>query len=655
MAFPIPAKRPGFSWIWLLLLTGLSLLSWASTYTGIMELITASSGAVTLETQLAVGFAVAMLQLMIVYILDALFSEQLRWWLRPLYLAGYAMLFLIAVGFAFGFYWKYLEAGSVTTSAAEASLLRIQEAMQLGTSRMEQLQSTFATLETISAGKAEQERTAGGTCVGGAGGGGGGDGPRRRLRDGDAQRFRFANAFIAGRVAAVKTDMAAIGGELKKIADKDASTIGPGGSRAAFMGEMNRKLSLAATRFNALRSEPQLAQLADELKARGGQTAFPDDRGGTFLCPDPQLQTALAGVVRAIAELPALQPPQLRTFEGSEAVIEAFRRLTVSGVAGWHALTAGVRNLVALTGAVSEAPPAPASAALTAADGLTERDYIPLVIAVFVDLCILLVSINRPVSRVLRAMSSMETAQNSNLIAFLTPAYRVFSGEFDPNSPPPPRDIIAPLADVVFDHNGKYYAAAPLNARYISAAFDILQGHGFVKLLRNRGVLDDESVRGKLAIANGTYAEAGGFRVYEFAPNAWAEFLHAALGSGSDAEMRISDAKRAAAAALPEGASYSELPLSVEPARLCHATPAPVMLIACEEAKLPAQQPAPVALLPAPVSPPPTREPCVVLQLSSSAQPECRTVITDEYVDPDLSDDICGDVKFASNGHENPA
>ncbi|MEJ2125071.1 MAG: hypothetical protein P8Y47_09765, partial [Alphaproteobacteria bacterium] len=540
MAFSSPMNRPGFSWIWFLLISGLSVLSWASTYTGIMELITASSGDVGVSTHLAVAFAVCMLQLMILYILDSLFSEHLRWWLRPIYLAGYGVLFLISIGFAFGFYWKYLEAGSATASAAENSLMRVQEAMQTGASRLEQLQATFATLETISAKKAEQERATGGTC--GGRGGGGGDGPRRRLRDADAERFHFANAFITGRASAVKADIAAIGANMQRIATKTSATVGVDGSRAAFMAEMNRKLSLTATRFNTLRSDPQLAQLSDEFKARAVQTQFPDSKGGAFSCPDPQLQTALNGVVRAIGELPELTFKPLKNYEGSEAVIEAFRRLTVSARSAWQQLAAAVWNIVVL--AVNTHEPADNSAntltapAFTAVDGLSERDTIPLIIAVFVDLCILLVSINRPFSRVFRTLSSMEAARNSNLIAFLTPVYRVFSDNFDPHTPPLPGDIIAPLVDAVFDHEGKYYAAAPNNSRYVSSAFDLLQGQNFVKLLRNRKNLNDDAIRKKLKERNSTLANASCFRVFEFVPDAWSEFLHAALGSAAAVEMR---------------------------------------------------------------------------------------------------------------------
>lgn len=707
MAFPSPTNRPGFSWIWFLLITGLSVLSWASTYTGIMELITASSGDVGLSTHIAVAFAICMLQLMILYILDSLFSEQLRWWLRPIYLAGYGVLFLISIGFAFGFYWKYLEAGSATASAAENALMRVQEAMQTGTSRLEQLQTTFATLETISAEKAKQERATGGTC---GGLGGSGDGPRRRLRDADAERFRFANAFIAGRANAVKADIAALGADMKTIAAKAPATVGVDGSRAVFMAEMNRKLSLTATRFNALRSDPQLVQLRDEFNARAAQTRFSDGKGGAFSCPDPQLQTVLNGVVRAINELPELHPALLKNYEGSEAVIEAFRRLTVSAGVVWHELVAIAQKVVAVVQSAREPAGDPAEVeadALTAPvaiGGLSERDIIPLVIAVFVDLCILLVSINRPFSRVFRTLSSMEAARNSNLIAFLAPVYRVFSDNFDPHAPPLPGDIIAPLVDAVFDHEGKYYAAAPSNSRYVSSAFDLLQGQNFVRLLRNRKDLNDDTIRKKLKERNSTLAGAHSFRVFEFAPDAWAEFLHAALGSAAAVEMRAAKHRegqyqekqhreRGAKEGLTRNSSAPSDEMSQNPLgqaneiacqtwlpRVCAPKPVTTLTLTAMPAAIAAHAHRPTAThhtppkalisaTPEPESEPELKPPFKPTTRSHTAmQPptanallalpsphETRTqppqydlTTYDEGIDPDFSDEDCGDIKFSS-------
>ncbi len=555
----IASKRPGFSWMWVLLLGGLSMLAWVSTYAGIMELIAASSGDVGLIPRIAVAFSVFMLQLMILYVLDSMFSGEMRWWLWPLYIAGYFLLFLISVGFAFGFYWKYLEAGSVTTSSAESSLREVQQTLQLGTTRLEQMQTTFGSLSQISTQKSETERTVGRTCAGSPPG----DGPRRRLRESDAQRFQFADQYIAQRGAEVKTDITAVNTELQKILLKDPSTIDPAtGSRNAFISGLNRQLALVGTRFNALRTDPQLLQLRDEFATRASQTSFPDERGGTFVCPDAQLQTALNGVVRAINELPPLDPPVLRSFEGSEAVIEAFRRLTNSGITTLRETTAGVQNGFAAIGLASEAEPVPETVG-----GLVERDYIALIIAIFVDLCILLVSINRPFGPFFELSRSMQAARQGGMNEYLETFYKVFQDQFDPGKRPTAAEVIAPIQDVVFDHRGRYYAAVPLDfreedykiwlekrtgptaaqaifqatserplevSRYITSVFATLEGSGFVQLIEAADDgLDAALIKQKLDQQGSVYAQADAFRVYRFHDKAWAQILMQSVGSSA--------------------------------------------------------------------------------------------------------------------------
>jgi hypothetical protein len=51
-------------------------------------------------------------------------------------------------------------------------------------------------------------------------------------------------------------------------------------------------------------------------------------------------------------------------------------------------------------------------------------------------------------------------------------------------------------------------------------------------------VLTDVVVRRKLQQQGSPYAAAESFRVYIFAPDAWAEFLHAVIGSGAEAGKR---------------------------------------------------------------------------------------------------------------------
>jgi len=574
----IPGSRSGSSYssLMILLLMGLSALAWISTYSGMLQLISASSGDIGIGAKVALGFAVLMLQGMIIYILDALFSGQLRLALYPFYMIGYIVLVLISVAFAFGFYWRFLEAGAQTTQAAGNSVFEVQRALQTGQSRLELLQNTFTTLSTISSQKASTERASGGTCPNSRAG----EGPRRRLRETDAQRFQFANDLISARTNTVKADIADLNADLQRVLKKDPSTVDPEtGTRTPFIEGLDRKLGLVVTRFNSLRADPQLRQIRDEFAARGRQTSFTDDRGGTFACPDGQLQTALNGVVRSIDDLPELQKPELRSVEGSEAVIEAFRRLSNTAIA------------LVTTG---KAPPTPESIRSSQADtsrpagleaaftqdkaGLSDRDYIPLMIAIFVDVCILLVSVNRPFGPFFNLGQDLTRArQRGPMQGVLETFFQVFQDQFHGREPPTPGRLIAPIQDVVFDYKGDYYAAVPLDfreenydewaanrknapsfesskalerSRYLAAVFAILEGEKLVRLIGDeksrfgRGAsqgLDEETVRAKLDKQGSMYAQADAFRLYQFRPGKWAGLLIETVGSAAareDADRR---------------------------------------------------------------------------------------------------------------------
>lgn len=534
-----------------------------------LELITANTGDIGVVPMIAIGFAVAVLQLMILYVLDSVFSRGFYFRefgefrktaipLAALFLIGYVLLSVISIGFGFGFYWKFLEARTQTTASAEASISQVQAALQLGQSRLEQLQSTFATLATVSSEKAEKERNEGGTCPSSPPG----DGPRRRLRDADAQRFSFANNYVGQRVDAVKADIAAINDDLVKVLNNDPATIDPATkTRNAYLRELNRKLGLSATRFNALRTDPQLLQIRDELSARAAQTTFPNERGGTFTCPDPQIQTALNGAVRAIDNLPVLETPEILAVEGSEAVIEAFRRLTTSifGVLSLQKPPTPEEVRASQREAATAATDAGTNVLSADQSGLGKRDYIPLAIAIFVDFCILLVSMNRPLRGPFdRLFGRVKAAETGQMSKFLTIFYQVFQDQF--RREPEALEEFAPVQDVVFDHQGDYYAAVPLKfrdyvidqngnreysattgqplhhamSRYIANVFVALEGEGFVKLDYS---LDDKTVQKELENQESQFADAETFRVYKFRDGAWADIVTRSVVSAHKQQM----------------------------------------------------------------------------------------------------------------------
>ena len=230
-----------------------------------------------------------------------------------------------------------------------------------------------------------------------------------------------------------------------------------------------------------------------------------------------------------------------------------------------------MQNTFAAVGLAAPADPVPPTV-----DGLTERDYIPLIIAIFVDLCILLVSINRPFGPFFELSRSMDAARRGTMNEYLETFYKVFQDQFDPARRPTAAQVIAPIQDVVFDHKGQYYAAVPLDfreedyldwlakrtgpkaaeaifqatsqrplevSRYITSVFATLEGNDFVRLIEAKDDgLDAALIKQKLDQQGSVYAQADAFRVYRFREKAWARILMQSVGSSA----AMSEERRAA-------------------------------------------------------------------------------------------------------------
>src|SRR5262245_31210948 len=186
----------------LLLVIGLGALSWVATYVGMLELIESNLGDLPFIHKVIIGFSVAMLMTMIIWLLDMMFSP-VDAFTKACYVAGYIFLSVISVGFGFGFYWKVLESRREASRSADSALTSVQTSLVAASTRLEQLQSTLDQLTTISTEKSELEKATGKSCPNS----GPGDGPRRKMREEDAGRFKFAADFVKGRVATVKSDM----------------------------------------------------------------------------------------------------------------------------------------------------------------------------------------------------------------------------------------------------------------------------------------------------------------------------------------------------------------------------------------------------------------------------------------------------------------
>ena len=537
-----------------ILILGLGALSWVATYVGMLELIEANMGDLPLAHRVIIGFSVAMLMTMIIWLLDQLFKPH-TFFTKLAYAGGYIFLSLISIGFGFGFYWKVLESRGESSRSAESAVSQVQNALHGASTRLEQLQATLVQLTQVSTDKAELERTKGTSCPNSKPG----DGPRRKMREEDAQRFSFASEFVKGRVGAVKGDMEALNGDLAKIVSADASTFDPKtGTRNEFMRALGRKLDLTATGFNAFRTDPQLRQIRSDLADRAERTTFGDTKGTSVSCPDPQLQMALRGVVKAIDQLPELQKPEIAAVEGSEATIEAFRRLTTTfyGLLSFKMPPSAdeLRELQKKAIQSVENPPDAEVRATRALDdeqsaGLSKRDYVPLAVALFVDLCLFLVSMSQhPAGRLEGLVPKMKAAERGPVIEILSRFNEIHRDKQI-------RENFELFRHVVFDMNGEYYVAVPLDAppqtnpaereelrveaQLLANLFSSFEREKIFKrtLLPTTG-----SIRKRLKRQGSKFAGSESFRVYKFTNGAWSDIiLGAVMGAARRAEARQGD------------------------------------------------------------------------------------------------------------------
>jgi hypothetical protein len=542
--------KPEHDWKRTTLIAGLGALSWVATYVGMLELIEANMGELPFVHKIIIGFSVAMLMIMIVWLLDQLFKPH-PFVTKILYAAGYVFLSLISVGFGFGFYWKVLESRGEASRSAESAVGQVQGSLHAASTRLEQLQATLIQLTAVSTSKAEIERTKGTSCPNSKPG----DGPRRKMREEDAQRFTFASEFVKGRVTSVKGDMAALDGDLLKIVSSDASTIDiKSGNRNEFMRALGRKLDMTVTGFNAFRTDPQLRQIRTDLADRAEKTTFGDPKGGVISCPDAQLQTALRGVVKAIDQLPELEKPQIAAVEGSEATIEAFRRLTTTfyGALSFKMPPSAdeLRDLQKkAVQSVEGAATAEARQWAGEQGGLSKRDYVPLAVALFVDLCLFLVSmVQKPAGRLAGLMPKMHAAERG-------PVIQILSRFKDIHKDQQIRENFEIFRHVVFDMNGDYYVAVPLDAPPKLNPHEREELRVEAQLLANlfasfekerifkRTMLPTTaSIQKRLKRQGSKFASAEAFRVYKFTDGAWSDII---LGAVMGAARRVDEQKRA--------------------------------------------------------------------------------------------------------------
>ncbi|WP_370336625.1 hypothetical protein [Parvularcula marina] len=432
-------RLSGVEWTRGFLLTALLALSWWSTTQGLIGLITAANGYPGAATIITIGFAVAILTVLISWTLERLSSGQTGL-LTPLFLFGYVLLTVISVGFGYGFYWKHIESHSAAQRAAEYEVDRLNRTFALAYGRLDESLSALDALATLSVERADQETSAGGTC--------GpetlaGPGPRYRLRTQDAATMTALRKRIAvqvgegaeitpGSLFALRAELSE---QLGRLTPSAFASLDEEGTRR-LLKETEQVMAETATRYEAFRTGPSVHSAVTLLEGRidAGQAPMTDG-DITFSCPDRELDIIMSQAVSALSALPELPEVALDVPLGPDATVAAFGKFANTMFAPFR----GKSDAKLMAG----------------------RDYIPLGVAIAIDLFILILSLHgrKPARSIKDHPAYMEqSASIQHLMG-------------DEDDKPPHEELL----NHTFWWRGAYYLAIPSASRTSPEAYSSAQ------------------------------------------------------------------------------------------------------------------------------------------------------------------------------------
>ena len=230
--------------------------------------------------------------------------------------------------------------------------------------------------------------------------------------------------------------------------------------------------------------------------------------------------------------------PEIVTVEGADATIEAFRRLTVTLMSlGQLKLPPTPDEIRSQQSRAMQSLGAEKQVSEVEA-GLGQRDYIPLAIALFVDLCLLLVSIPKPLSAAERTRRRRAMADGQ--------IYRTLDDLYAIHDDPDARAKMEPLRHISFDYMGNDYVAVPLIASREGAGSehdgsarnlteeDMQEAQFIINFFasqeqsgpfRRAAFPPQAAVRARLKKLGSKWAGIQSFRIYRFRKGAWSDFV----------------------------------------------------------------------------------------------------------------------------------
>jgi hypothetical protein len=160
--------------------------------------------------------------------------------------------------------------------------------------------------------------------------------------------------------------------------------------------------------------------------------------------------------------------------------------------------------------------------------GLSSRDHIPLVVAIFVDFCLLLVSINRPINRFQKLVQIVRESPEGPIAEIIARFHETHQGGL--------RQEFKIFQHAAFDFLSDYYVAVPVTAKRSEARYlaNLFAGLAGTRIVDRVLLLPQFVVRKKLMRQGSEFAEEPAFRLYRFRDGAWSKLvLDAILGMAS--------------------------------------------------------------------------------------------------------------------------
>ena len=511
------------------LIVGLTFISGVATFRGMLEIIQANyAGDLDTIMVLAIAGAVALLMLMILYVLDTLFTRP-RMIMMCVLLSVYVLLEMISIGFGFGFYWKIIAARSFVAQNTELATTDILTAMKVTRSRLENITESISDASAHSAAMATQETETGGTCDANAQPTAG---PRQRLRAQDEADMQLAKKQVDSRIASLAV---VLNGLEQSVADfRGVFASGDISQRNAAVQRVSLNVRQAASQVNDFSVDPDIALLIGQLRERASKSEFVDARSGvSFSCPDQTLTRLLQRTVNALQNLPPLNPREIIAAEGPEATKLAFLRLTNYMVQVATSFDFSIQQLTDTEAdlqrrrqeavrlgqdTTTQVRPAPDNIKT-----LNESDIIPLLVAIFIDACIAVIAFDKQVRHYERYENQVNEAKNAHERVFFD-FIETMRGH-DPNAR---EDGWSVLSTVIMNLFGNFYVAIPKSRDPVIASLKM-----FFSGLEDQRVLQNVSyvpflkhfVRREFRKRDSSYQNYRHFDIYRFPRGAWASLL----------------------------------------------------------------------------------------------------------------------------------